>query len=496
MKSERMSKKARVITFHPDGEYYFQKGITAYQKGDLLRASKYVDRAIAFEPEETEYLCQQAAILSELEEYEASIDILRKVVMELDEHLTECYFFMANNYAYLGRFEEALKEVRTYISLEPKGGFIQEARELYKLLTIESGGLHEEDEGYVAEHEKGRQALERGQYKKAVTLFKKVIVDRPSFWAAYNNLAVAYYSQGNTPQAYKTIERVLEQDPGNVHALCNLTTFYYQLNETEKLEALLPKIDSLYPFFPEHRSKLGSTYLFIGEYEKAFHWLMSAEKAGIYGDQAFYFWLALASFRVGLKELAIRTWNQANFFKDQPFHPYQYGKVREMFLADDAKDNPMVRSLVHQQLAEADSSTHKVYSLFYLRYLGDQAAYDQIKAISQTKESPLVSAIAARLLKSNDDSVDIMLILEEHFGNSRPMMQYCDLYGWWAIVFDLIQTDDDIEAKAWAAALAYLWKKENEMAETQSRIAKQFDTTVYQLRKHVNRLRDGLDDLS
>lgn len=503
MKSEQMSKDTRVIPFHPDGEYYFQKGITAYQKGDLERACKYVDRAIAFDPEETEYLCQQAAILAELEEYEMSIDILRNVVNDLDEHLTECYFFMANNYSYLGRFDEALREVRTYISLEPEGSFIQEARELHKLLNAESTGIHEEDENYVAEHERGRQALERGHYKKAITMFKKVISDRPDFWAAYNNLAVAYFSQNEIKQAYRTLQHVLSQDSGNVHALCNFATFYYQLDEKEELEKLLPSIENLYPFFPEHRSKLGSTYLFIGRYEKAFQWLLSAEKAGVHRDQAFYFWLALASYRVGRKDISARAWKQVDFFKDRPFHPYQYGKVQEMFTAEDARGNPMVRSLVNQQLKESESQTHRIYSLFYLRYLNDCEAFEQIVGYQKSKENDLIRMIAGQLSESMQshavgadlDRINIMTTLEQRLGNGCPMMQNSDLYGWWAIVFELTQEDDKIDVLGWAAALAYLWKKENDLTESQPGIAKQFDVTTYRLKKHVNRLRDALNEL-
>ncbi|MFC7393879.1 tetratricopeptide repeat protein [Scopulibacillus cellulosilyticus] len=491
-----MSKKAHIISFRPDGEYYFQKGISAYQKGDLYRAHKYVGRAIAFEPNETEYLCQQAAILAELEEYESSIDILNKVVHDLDEQLTECYFFMANNYAYLGRFDEALKEVRTYLSLDPKGSFKQEAMELYKLLTIESGHLIEEEESYIGDHEKGRQALERGQFDKAIGYFKKVIEDQPLFWAAYNNLAIAYFSQGHTDKAFETLHRILKKDIGNVHALCNLATFYYQINEKKQLDQLVPVLDKLHPFYPEHRSKLGSTYFFLGDYEKAYHWLISAEKAGVYGDQAFYYWLALSSYRIGRKDQAMRAWKKVDFFKGRPFHPYEHGKIQDMLLAGDAGNNPMVFSLVDQQLQDGETAS-KVFSLFYLNYLGNDSAKKRIEQFGSNMngEQPF-SDIACLLIEDQGDDkrIEIMRTLEKEFGNGAPIIDCYDLYGWWTIVFDIVREEKDLDVPGWAAALAYLWFKETGQKETQKNVAKRFGTTVYRLKKHIDQLGSILND--
>jgi len=285
---ERSTKKARVISFIPDGEFYYQKGITAYQKGDLNRAKKFVERAINFNPRDPEYLCQEAAILAELELYEESNQLLKKVVKELDDSMTECYFFMANNFAYLGRYEEAIRELKKYFSLDPQGGFIQEARELYRVLSLESNSIMQEEESYIADHEKGRQALERGHYQKAIYFFKKVIKDRPKFWAAYNNLAIAYFSMGEVSKGFETLEQVVEEDPGNIHALCNMATFYDQLNDHDNLTKVMSTLDKLNPLFPDHRNKLGATYFFVGEDERAYRWLKSADLGCSYWDQPFY----------------------------------------------------------------------------------------------------------------------------------------------------------------------------------------------------------------
>lgn len=494
MKSEQLSKKAHVISFNPDGEYYFQKGMAAYQKGDLKRACKFIERAIVFKPDEVEYLCQQAAILTELEEYEASTALLKKVIYELDDKMTECHFFMANNYAYLGLFHEALQEVKAYLSLEPNGMYWQEADELLRLLLSEAGDDFEEEASYVSAHERGRRALEHGHYAEAMTLFRKVIKEKPDFWAAQNNLAIAYFSMGLSEKALDILYHVLKYDGGNIHALCNMATFYFQMGDQAKLRETLDRLDKLYPYFPEHCGKLGSTYLFIGEYDRAFQWLLAAEKTGARTDQAFYFWLALSAYRTGRPDVAKRAWKQVDFFRDKPFHPFQYGKVQDMLFEDDAKSNFMVHSLLLEEIRNG-SRAEQLFSLFYLYHLGEKEWLAE--AAGKTRGGTL-RLVATRLLaaaehEKKDESLSIMLQVQEYLTEGRPIVNHCELYAFWAVVDNLLEGERQVDVPGWTATLIYLWEKEAGVRTSQAKNAKLTGTTVYRIRKHVDELTVALE---
>ena len=80
--------------------------------------------------------------------------------------------------------------------------------------------------------------MESGDFTTAVELLESIIVDYPEFWAAYNNLALAYFYIGQTEQASELLYEVLEKDKGNIHALCNLAVFYYYEKKEEQLESL------------------------------------------------------------------------------------------------------------------------------------------------------------------------------------------------------------------------------------------------------------------
>ncbi|RYL95782.1 tetratricopeptide repeat protein [Sporolactobacillus sp. THM7-4] len=493
MKEGKNSDKAQVISFHPDGEFFFKKGMACYQRGELENASRYIERALSFKPNEVEYLCQQAAILSELEQYESSISLLKKVVYELDDNMTECYFFMANNYAYLGEFQEALEEVNTYLALEPNGAFQHEAMELYQMLTDETGNMAEES-SFVSTHERGRRALEHGRYEEAINLFQDVIKDEPDFLAAQNNLTIAYFSIGETDQAIGTAMHVLERDPGNIHALCNLATFFYDLDDKKNLNEILKRLDHLYPFFPEHCGKLGSTYLYVCDYEKAYEWLTFAKKNGARVDQVFSFWMALAAYHVGRMDLAEKNWENVDFFSNKPFHPFKYNKIQEMMFEPGANGNFMVRDLLKREIWESNQS-YQLFSLFYLSHAGDE---ELLAEAAENGPNPAVKTVARRLLRERLDErpsgrLQIMREVERQLGGGKETIKHAELYSFWAVADTVIDQDSEIDWHGWAGALLYLWKKEFGVHTSQKEIAESVGSTVYRVRKHIRELSGALE---
>ncbi|MCO7176469.1 tetratricopeptide repeat protein [Sporolactobacillus kofuensis] len=488
MEESNRTKKAHIIDFHCDGDFFYQKGMHYFQSGDLERASKYIDRAIKFKPNEVDYLCQQAEILSELEEYESSIRLLKKVVYELDSKLTDCYFFMANNYAYLGEFEEAINEIQTYLTLEPNGVYKREAQELFQMLHSEMKEFEEEDSEYITVHERGRLALEHGHFEEAVHFFKQVIEDEPDFLAAQNNLSIAYFSMEETDRALNIANRVLEKDPGNIHTLCNLATFYDQLNDREQLQSVVERLDLIYPFYAEHCGKLGSTYLFIGDYQKAYHWLRIAQRRGAHQDQVFQFWMALSAYHCGDVKMAKQCWKQVNYFSDKPFHPFKYSKIQDMLYEPGAADNFMVKELINKEMWE-DMKAYQIFSLFY----ASQHHYRTLlQDITKSGTNTEMIRIALRMLQEwatdkSDQGLQIMREVESLAGGPKEAMKHPELYSFWSIV-DTITQSGETDVRGWAAALIYLWKKEFGEPVAQKAIASQAGTTLYRLRKHIQEL--------
>ncbi|MGV2794822.1 tetratricopeptide repeat protein, partial [Clostridium perfringens] len=146
--------------------------------------------------------------------YEASNAALSVVLEEIDPSMTECYFYMANNYANMEMFEAAEEALVTYLEKDASGQFLTEAEEMMELLQYELERPTKLKsikamEG-VVEHDRARELLEEGKFAQAVKLLEEIVRKHPDFHAAHNNLALGYYYLGRFQKARDTIEEVLD----------------------------------------------------------------------------------------------------------------------------------------------------------------------------------------------------------------------------------------------------------------------------------------------
>ena len=117
------------------------------------------------------------------------------------------------------------------------------------------------------------------------------------------------FMKGKTKKAAGIIDKVLNKNPGNLHALCNLAVFLFYERQTEELESLLSALEKVQPMLFEHRYKLGATFALTERYEKAYFWLRQIQKYGYDGETGFYYWLAKAAYFTGNKKVAIQHGN-------------------------------------------------------------------------------------------------------------------------------------------------------------------------------------------
>ena len=311
--SNARNDKAKILSFVPTGEYYFNKGLKAYHRRELNKSKKYLNRALQLEPLEPMIACQLSIVHTEMGEYKQSNQLLHLIVDSLDPHMIECHYFLANNYAHLGLFKEAYIHVTNYLEKEEYGEFSEDAEDLLEILELDSDEaldtLYEHDE-LIANQEKARNLLESGSFQKAVDLLKQVITDFPEYWSAYNNLALAYFYLGETDKAAATLEEVLEKNPGNLHALCNTAVFYFYQKRHDELQELMEGLEKIRPIHYEQRYKLGATFALIGKNEKAYEWLKSLQKQGFQGDSSFNYWLAQAAYHTGREQTAQQAWKK------------------------------------------------------------------------------------------------------------------------------------------------------------------------------------------
>lgn len=303
-----------VLSFIPTGEFYYHKALKELQRENYPKAYKFLRRATELSPSNALFLTQYGIVLMEMQEFEQAIDALMKA-HELDATTADILFFLAEVHAHMGLFWDARKYAKKYLLDETQGTYAAEAMGIIDFAEQEDwqdfGETEnaEEDSESHYKQEKARRMMEQGDFQAAIDLLEKLIEEKPDFWGAFNNLALAYFYVGEAEMAKALLHDVLRRNNGNLHALCNLAVFHYY-EKNEELDDILELLKKIHPYVFEHRYKLGATFALVGKYKEAYHWLRSLQKRGFEGDTAFYFWLSHSAYHSGHEEISRHAWEQ------------------------------------------------------------------------------------------------------------------------------------------------------------------------------------------
>ncbi len=310
------SGSTKIIPIKLDATFFFERAVRSLDRYHYDKALKYFRRAVEYEPDNPVNHCNMAGILSEMGNYEESNKILRWVVDELDPTMTECHFYMANNFANMEMYEAAEDALVQYLEEDADGQFLDEAEEMMDLLHYElerptKQANIKSREGFQ-DHDRARTLLEEGKFAQAVRILQRIVAKYPDFMAARNNLALAYYYMGVFDRAMDTIGEVLELEPGNMHGLCNLAIFHQHAGEKQKLAPLLDLLKKTVPFQQEHVFKLATTMGILGEHETAHrHFQRLLKELPAQQDPCLYHYAAVAACNIGMYGEAERLWKLA-----------------------------------------------------------------------------------------------------------------------------------------------------------------------------------------
>jgi tetratricopeptide (TPR) repeat protein len=310
-------RKPNIIPLPMDATFFFERAVRSLDRFHYEKAVKYFRKAVEYEPENPVNHCNLAGVLSEMGQYRESNRILQHILTDVDPKMTECHFYMANNFANMADSDSAETAIVDYLEQDPDGQFLEESEEMIDMLETElkrsapiKSIKSRED---IFEHDKARSLLEEGRFTEAMRLLQRIVKKNPEFMAARNNLALAFYYMGQFDQAMDTIVQVLELEPGNLHGLCNLAIFYQHLDEQKELHEVLTVLRKMHPYHQEHVFKLATTMGILGEHKTAYqHFRRLLKKGGEAANEpSIHHYTAVAAYNIGRLEEAKRYWIQA-----------------------------------------------------------------------------------------------------------------------------------------------------------------------------------------
>lgn len=444
---------SNVLSLTMDAGFFFERALSSLERYRYDKALKYFGKAVEYEPKNPVNHCNVAGILSEMGDYEASNAALLHVLEEIDPEMTECYFYMANNYANMELFEEAEEALVQYLEQDKSGQFLEESKEMMELLQYELNRPSKlsnikATEG-TFEHEKARGWLETGQFSRAVELLEELTERQPDFLAALNNLALAYYYRGDFDAALQTISKVLDQDGGNLHALCNMAIFYQHQGETLQLLELIENLRKIVPFHQEHVFKLATTMGILGQHEAAYtHFRRLLTNIEHRQDPSLMHYAAAAACNTGRYEVAKKIWLQikqvdpahdiADFYLSRldamedgqelppvsyhyhlPFEEqYKDWEHSDEWLPSQIEQNPLLKSSLFWALRNSDRPT-KIGVIQLLGKVGDEEVEFALgELLLDPNEDQYVKDMALFTLRS----IGVDKVLPFHDGTTTKMV--------------------------------------------------------------------------
>ncbi|RLQ96689.1 tetratricopeptide repeat protein [Falsibacillus albus] len=500
--SKARKEKSKILNFIPTGEYYFNKGIKAYHRRDLPLSKKYLLRAVQLEPQEPMILCQLAMVCTEIGEYQESNELLHKIIDELDPDMTECHYFLANNYAHIGFFKEAYKHASIYIEDDIDGEFMEDAEDLIELISLDAeeviDSLSEQDE-LILKQEEARDLLEKGNFQKAVELLQDIVKNYPEFWSAYNNLALAYFYLGEMEKTADVLEEVLEKSPGNLHALCNLAVFLFYQKRKRDLENILDGLFKVKPMLQEHQYKLGATFALIGKYEESYYWLKKLQKIGFDGDPGFYYWLSQSAYQMGHMKTAKQAWEVVLEFNPEKEGLEPWNEDRQDEVGYENHLSSLLKKLGSKYPEE------RWFGLFLLSVSEKKAAilsHEDFPSLDKFSEAEQQYASAIMASEKNNQPIRIpdrisaghetAMVLFQRYQPIGPVESGLFLM-WFSVVQAMLEKDAFApNVNAFAAGIEYLWYKLRHEKKSQKELAEMNCISISTLRKYVKMLEDFL----
>lgn len=263
--------KGKILKFERTGEYFFRRGLNKLDQNNLLDAMANYRLALERDPQNEEIRLAIAETLTEMGRYEESNRVLLTFFYEEKERPSECYFGMGCNFLGMQEYVRAKDSFMHYVDIDPDGEFSYEAYDMLSALD-ESEENGEFTKGLAARRSalKGKELIERGDFKKAIEVLKRLVEKEPELTLARNNLGLAYFCDRDYKNATAEVGEILKSEPNDIQAHCNLAVFLHAAKDEEGVERELAFLKNAKTDDPDELNRLSATLMELNEFAPAY----------------------------------------------------------------------------------------------------------------------------------------------------------------------------------------------------------------------------------
>lgn len=303
----------KVIPFDQNGQFYYKKAKKHMDNNNYLNALSLYRKAVEKEPQNVDYLLDLAEVFTEMGCFNQSSRVLFSILQQEDSRV-DCYFGLGCNFLGMQDYDKAMECFEKYLDIDPYGPYSDEAKDLLDVLGdyeyYDDTDIYNpyRDSIYNLAAE-GKDLLDQGDYKKAIKKLEKVVKLDPNLNFVKNNLSLAYFCAGRIDEAINMGLEVIEEEPLNIHANCNLCLF---INERDGVESSKKYLDTIVDFNtqdPEEIHKIAVTLCELKDHNRANIVLKKLLQYKPYDIQILHY-VAVSFFNLGNYKEAFTYWNK------------------------------------------------------------------------------------------------------------------------------------------------------------------------------------------
>ncbi|MFC3041319.1 tetratricopeptide repeat protein [Virgibacillus xinjiangensis] len=304
----------KIIPFIPEGDFYFTKGVEAFQKRKFDIAEKWLKKAMEAKPFEPLYACQLSVVYTETGNYHKANQLLTNV-LQVSEYI-DCYYLIANNYAHLGLLNDARKHANIYLEKEPEGDFSEEAKSLLEMIDIDEDDTDddnwdlEEEDDLLIYQETIFYHMENREWEQALPLIEDMMLIFPEHKTAIHDHAHALFFTGEEERAVEIEQQTILDDPNNLYSHTNLALFYHQLEREEDSRHHINVLLNVYPIHQQQKLRIAVTLARTGYYKEAYQRFRPLVKNQMKSHLSYFHWYSVAAYRVGEPAKALSLWEE------------------------------------------------------------------------------------------------------------------------------------------------------------------------------------------
>ena len=263
----------KVVPFEQDGSFFNRKARKHIENNNYIHALSYYRKAVEKDPGNMEYSLDLAEVFSEMGYFHES-NLILFFILQKNPSRTDCYFAMGCNFLGLQEYGKAEHSLEKYLEQDEYGFYSEEAQNFLEVLQSQEFYLEfindaDPDRDKSMElASKGKDFLDKGDYKRAVRELEKAARQDSSLIFARNNLALAYFCTGKLNRAIEVSKDILNDDPFNIHANCNIALFLHEKGDNKASNRHMETVMSLNTEDPEEMYKIAVTLCEMGKHRK------------------------------------------------------------------------------------------------------------------------------------------------------------------------------------------------------------------------------------